>query len=121
MATWPAHDAAEEIAQRIWETRDEFIRPAARHRGDPAGAGHAERPVIIAEVSDNSGGGAPADGTDLLRAMFDASSGGCFGFIYDPATAAKAHAAGVGATISVALAAKPIQPCMARRLRPPPT
>jgi microcystin degradation protein MlrC len=61
-------------------------------------------PVIVAEVSDNPGGGAPGSGTHLLRALLTANQPNtCFGFVWDPATAAQAHSAGPGATIEVRL------------------
>lgn len=68
-----------------------------------AGAG----PIVIHETSDNCGGGAPGDGTHLLRAMLEQNlSDACFGFIVDPEVAAEAHAAGVGSTITVQLGGK---------------
>ena len=61
-------------------------------------------PIVIHETSDNCGGGAPGDGTHLLRAMLDANlENACFGFIVDPETAAAAHTAGVGKTIQIQL------------------
>ena len=103
-----ARRAAEAVASRIWELRDDFVVDLPAPSEAIQQALHApERPVIIAEVSDNSGGGAPADGTHLLRAMLDARlTDAVFGFICDPAVAAQAHAAGVGATIEVALGGK---------------
>ena len=95
-----AKEAAEAVAQRIWETRDDFLAdlPAPADAIQQALAA-PERPVVIAEVSDNSGGGAPADGTHLLRAMVEANlSEAAFGFICDAAAAEQAHAAGVGVT-----------------------
>jgi microcystin degradation protein MlrC len=63
-----------------------------------------ELPVVIAEVSDNPGGGAPGNGTHLLRALLAANvPKTAFGYIYDPAVAAQAHEAGPGATIQVKL------------------
>ncbi len=68
-----------------------------------AGAG----PIVIHETSDNCGGGAPGDGTHLLRAMLDAKlAEACFGFIVDAEVAALAHNAGVGQTIHVSLGGK---------------
>jgi microcystin degradation protein MlrC len=62
---------------------------------------------VINETSDNPGGGAPGDGTHLLRAMLEARlDNACFGFIADPETAEAAHRAGVGAEIDVALGGK---------------
>jgi microcystin degradation protein MlrC len=96
-----ARQAAEDVASRIWGMRERFrsneprpeeaIREALAHDG---------RPVVIAEISDNPGGGSPGDGTHLLRAILEAKlTDAAFGFVYDPATAAQAHQAGPGATI----------------------
>jgi microcystin degradation protein MlrC len=61
-------------------------------------------PVVVAEVSDNPGGGAPGSGTHLLRELLAANvPETCFGFVWDPESAARAHAAGAGATIPVRL------------------
>lgn len=103
-----ARRAARDVARAIWDKRQEFVPPIPL----PAEAielalASEARPVVIAEVSDNSGGGAPADGTHLLRAMLDAGlENACFGFLCDPEVAAQAHAAGVGATIDIRLGAK---------------
>ncbi len=103
-----AREAAQAVARRVWESREAF-------RDDLPGAAEAvrmalasaARPVVVAEISDNSGGGAPGDGTHLLRALLDADvPESCFGFIADAETVRQAHAAGVGATIDVRLGAK---------------
>jgi microcystin degradation protein MlrC len=103
-----ARAAAQDIARRLWEGRDAFrdelpdVDEALR-----LALASAARPVVIAEVSDNSGGGAPADGTHLLRALLAANvPESCFGFLADPETARQAHQAGVGATIDVRLGGK---------------
>ena len=60
--------------------------------------------MVVAEVSDNPGGGAPGNGTHLLRALLAANEPRtCFGFIWDPQTALQAHRAGPGSTIEVRL------------------
>jgi len=102
-----ARRAAEAVADQLWERRDEFLAnlPGATDAVEQALAVPEDRwPVILAEVSDNPGGGAPGDGTHLLRAMLDARlERACFGFITDAAVAEQAHAAGVGATIEITL------------------
>lgn len=103
-----AERAATELSAKLWAMRDDFLQdlPDATTAVDQALASRA-RPVVIAEVSDNPGGGGPGDGTHLLRALLAANEPEtCFGFIADPETAAQAHAAGAGATISVRLGAK---------------
>jgi microcystin degradation protein MlrC len=103
-----AERAASDVARRIWDLRDDFRqdlpRPeeAIRQALDTDGG-----PVVIAETSDNAGGGAAADGTHLLKAMLAANlSAAAFGFIFDPETAEQAHAAGVGATIEARIGGK---------------
>lgn len=96
---------ADSLARDLWRDREEF-KPTSLSAAEAVDAALASRdyPVIIHETSDNCGGGAPGDGTHLLRAMLDAKlESACFGFIVDPRTAADAHAAGVGATINVEL------------------
>ena len=103
-----AREAATDVAAYAWQVRDGFLR----HSPAPAEAVRQalsleDGPVVINETSDNPGGGAPGDGTHLLRALLDANAAGtCFGFVYDRETAAQAHAAGVGATIRVSLGGK---------------
>ena len=107
---------AKALAQRLWDDR-ELFRPRSLSAAEAVAAAQhlvaampAEQrmPVVINETSDNCGGGAPGDGTHLLRAMLGAKLGAklndaCFGFIVDAEAAAQAHAAGTGATIEVTL------------------
>ena len=67
--------------------------------------------VVINETADNCGAGAPGDATHLLRAMLEAAAADrskrlAFGFVFDPAVAAQAHAAGVGAELQISLGGK---------------
>ena len=103
-----ARQVSDGIAGHIWEIREQFrvtpTPPAEAFRQALATDG---RPVIINEKADNPGGGGPGDGTHLLRAMIEADlQEACFGFMYDPETAAQAHAAGVGSTIDIRLGGK---------------
>jgi microcystin degradation protein MlrC len=104
----PARQAADDVAARVWEMRraflpdvltaDEAVRTGQRLDG---------RPVVINETSDNPGGGAPGDGTHLLRSMLAAGlSDACYGIICDPATVEQVHRAGVGASVEIALGGK---------------
>jgi microcystin degradation protein MlrC len=103
-----ARTAAQDVGRRIVETRNDFLKdlPGADEAVRQALAAE-RRPAIVAEVSDNPGGGAPGDGTHLLRALLAANEPEtCFGFIADPETARQAHEAGAGATIRVRLGGK---------------
>ncbi len=60
---------------------------------------NGHKPVIIAEPQDNPGAGAPGDATGLLVALLEGNATALIGMIWDPKTAAQAHAAGVGGEI----------------------
>ncbi|WP_343035876.1 M81 family metallopeptidase [Sulfitobacter maritimus] len=61
-------------------------------------------PVVIADTQDNPGAGGVSATTGLLGALVAAEAeGAALGLIVDPASANAAHAAGVGAQISVSL------------------
>jgi microcystin degradation protein MlrC len=104
-----------EAGRWIWEHRERFrtesptpeqavrLAIAAAAAAEP-GAG----PVVINETSDNPGGGAPGDGTHLLRALLEggAPAGTAVGFVCDAEVALQAHEAGVGATLEVRLGGK---------------
>jgi microcystin degradation protein MlrC len=67
----------------------------------------ASKPVIIADTQDNPGAGGDSDTTGMLRALVrNKATKAAIGVIYDPASAKAAYAAGVGATITLALGGK---------------
>ncbi len=102
--------AVRAIAEEIWDRREIF--QAKFPEPDQAvalavKAAESGTPVIVNELSDNPGGGAPGDGTHLLRAMLKAGlTDSVFGTLYDPEVAEAAHKAGVGATIRVRVGGK---------------
>jgi microcystin degradation protein MlrC len=103
-----ARDHARSVARFIWDMRQDF-RPdvLTPERAVQAALAIDGEPIVINETSDNAGGGAPADGTHLLRAMLDAKvERACFGYLCDPSVAGAAHAAGIGATIECDLGGK---------------
>src|SRR3989441_4841519 len=67
----------------------------------------ASKPIVIADTQDNPGAGGDSDTTGMLRALVrNKASGAATGVIYDPQSARAAHAAGVGATVKLALGGK---------------
>ena len=90
---------AEESAWEVpFLSPDEAVREAMRM------AEGATRPVIIADTQDNPGAGGDSNTMGMLRALLrNGARGAAIGLIWDPAAAAAAHRAGVGATIDVAL------------------
>src|SRR6201999_1607968 len=67
----------------------------------------ASRPIVIADTQDNPGAGGDSDTTGMLRALVrNNARRTAIGVIYDPSSASSAHAAGVGATVTLALGGK---------------
>jgi microcystin degradation protein MlrC len=67
----------------------------------------ALKPVLIADAQDNPGAGATGDTTGVLSALVDGGArNAIIGMLWDPETAATAHAAGLGAEIDVAIGGK---------------
>lgn len=67
-------------------------------------AASADRPVILIDTQDNPGAGGNSDTMGMLRALVAADAQrAAIGLITDPAAAAAAHAAGVGATLDLSL------------------
>jgi len=100
------------LASELWADREQFTPRSlsadqAVLEASAVGWDETSGPVVIHETSDNCGGGAPGDGTHLLRAMLEAElPRACFGFIVDPETADRAHEGGVGSTIRIHLGGK---------------
>ena len=98
----------EAIAARIIDREAEWavplLDPEEAVRQAMAIAARASRPVVIADTQDNPGGGGNSDTTGMLRALLACrAEGAALGLMVDPAAAAAAHAAGLGADISIGL------------------
>ena len=66
----------------------------------------ARRPLVMADTQDNPGAGAASDTVGMVRALLAAEADDVvLGLLYDPQTAAQAHAAGLGGIIRVKLGA----------------
>src|SRR5689334_15054442 len=66
----------------------------------------ARKPIIIADTQDNPGAGGDSDTTGMLRALVRNKASAATGVIYDPQSARAAHAAGVGASVTLSLGGK---------------
>ena len=97
-----------QAASEIWARRAEVLvdLPHPEEAIEMALAAEGQ-PIVINETSDNPGGGAPGDGTFLLRALIEARpENAVFCGLYDPVSVQHAIRAGVGATIEVTLGAR---------------
>ena len=96
--------AAEELFEtRLWQP-EQAVQHALDHiAGRPP---ESMRRVILADVQDNAGAGAPSDNTDILAALAAADAGpALIGMLDDPAAAQKAHQTGIGGVFRTALGA----------------
>jgi microcystin degradation protein MlrC len=76
---------------------------AARRESERLG----NRPVVIADGSDNPGGGAACDSTFILRALLEREmSDVALGMIWDPVSVAEAAGAGVGREVLLRIGGK---------------
>ncbi|MBQ16498.1 MAG: hypothetical protein CMJ65_05185 [Planctomycetaceae bacterium] len=98
-----AHQQADALAGWVWDRRQDWIAPTlkpadALERGVADGA----YPIVLADQADNTGGGAPGDGTEVLRLFIERKlDPSVVLYVVDPITASQAHQAGVGETIAV--------------------
>lgn len=101
----------ETLARRAEEAepdfRSAFLAPDEAVAQAMAIAGRAQRPVVLADTQDNPGAGGNGDTTGLLAALLGhGAQRALLGLLIDPAAAAQAHRAGIGATLRFSLGAK---------------
>jgi microcystin degradation protein MlrC len=106
-----ADAAADELAKLIIGHENDFdgriFTPDEGVRYAMELATRARKPIVIADTQDNPGAGGDSDTTGMLRALVrNNAKRAAIGVIYDPQSAKAAHAAGVGATVTLALGGK---------------
>ncbi|MFO7945622.1 MAG: M81 family metallopeptidase [Armatimonadota bacterium] len=103
-----ARATAQEIAGAMWERRSDFeldLTPVREAIDYAMRTG--EGPVVMADGSDNPGGGAPCDGTVMLQEMVEANvPGSTVAIIADPEAVAGAVEAGVGNEVTLQVGGK---------------
>jgi len=99
-----ADGLAREIALREAEFAVPMLTPLEGVREAMAIAQTASRPVILADTQDNPGCGATADTTGVLETLVElGAQGAAVGYLCDAQAVEVAHAAGVGADVTLAL------------------
>jgi microcystin degradation protein MlrC len=99
---------AEQLAREIWDLRQQTVTP---HLGVDEALDRAlaasRAPVVLADVADNAGGGAPSDSTFILRRAVDRGiSGVAIGSFWDPLAVRICKEAGVGADFDLRVGGK---------------
>jgi microcystin degradation protein MlrC len=103
-----AKDTARGFGERLWSLRDETAQPvlgvdAALDRIEQASAG----PVVLADVADNAGGGAPSDSTFMLKALIERGMRDVLsGYYWDPVAVRFCEEAGEGASLLLRVGGK---------------
>jgi microcystin degradation protein MlrC len=102
-----ARAAARWLADGAWARRAEMEGAVAMPEEALRRAAAAPRgPVVLMDVGDNIGGGGAADSTVLLALAKRLGVGRYLQTLYDPEAVGRCLAAGVGATITLAVGAK---------------
>jgi microcystin degradation protein MlrC len=103
-----AERLATQLERVAWEHRHEFIHTALPVKEAVARALAAEgRPIVLADMADNTGGGAAGDGTEILRELLRVSARrATVACIWDAAAVAACIKAGVGAGVTLDVGGK---------------
>jgi microcystin degradation protein MlrC len=105
-----AQTVAEEFGRKVYEVRDQIGVSSFSASLEHAllEAIESDRaPVVVADVSDNPGGGAPGDATYALQWLLAHKARGvAIAFIYDPEVVRLCRKAGVGSRLPVRLGGK---------------
>jgi microcystin degradation protein MlrC len=103
-----ARRAAEEFGRRFYAIRAEATLPFT-----PLGDAIAEakrggdKPILLADTSDQTGGGAPGDTTHMLRALIEAGiENATYGPLWDPLAVGICFSVGVGAKLKLRIGGK---------------
>jgi microcystin degradation protein MlrC len=97
------------FADEAVDRRGEFDRDytSVADAAAEAASWDGDGPLLLADISDNPGGGSAQDGVVLLGALLDAGVGdAALATVYDPAAVEAAAEAGVGAEVSLSLGGK---------------
>jgi microcystin degradation protein MlrC len=108
-----ARATADEIGDWVWERRERWNRrPLTVTEALDLGEREGRWPLILADMADNTGGGAPGDSTEVLRTFVERDlRDALLLYLVDPDVAREAHQAGVGARFRAELGGKshPVQ------------
>jgi microcystin degradation protein MlrC len=96
----PPQEIAEQFMDYAWQTRDyssfhlfSVAEAVARAKEGKPG----DKPLVVADYTDNPGGGGYGDATAFLKGLVEAQAEGvAFHAIYDPEAAADGHRNGIG-------------------------
>ena len=99
---------AEQLGRELWEIRDEITPVFVDVETAITNAlADTDGPVVIADMADNPGGGAPGDSTFIVRRMLERGIGMvAVGGLWDPVATGICVGAGVGAKFQLRIGGK---------------
>ena len=105
-----AEQHADRFAKYIWDMREAFnLNLVSVEEAIEIANGTDGQPIVLAEGSDNPGGGGPCDGTIILRKFIEADvQDAVIAIIADPESVSLAIEAGVGNTVALNVGGKTI-------------
>ncbi|PWW29690.1 microcystin degradation protein MlrC [Cytobacillus oceanisediminis] len=104
-----AEDTADFLAKQYWDIREEFIvkLPSAKEGLQLALSLNADKPIVLADISDNPLSCGSGDTTLLLREMIEANvPNSLFGALTDPQSIKACNKAGVNQMVQLNLGGK---------------
>ncbi|MFI4986200.1 MAG: M81 family metallopeptidase [Alphaproteobacteria bacterium] len=101
---------ADALMEEVWQRRAETtltFRSVAEAMAAARAADGSGKPLVLADFTDNPGGGGYGDATNLPRGMIEAGiADAAFAPISDGAAVSRCQAAGEGATVTLAIGGK---------------
>ena len=103
-----ADECADKLSDLAWNLRRDFlVKPTSVREALKRVATAEEGPIVLADIGDNPGGGAPCDGTVVLKAVLEAGlEGGVFAVMADLEAVEKMLGVGVGREVTLELGGK---------------
>lgn len=103
-----AKRVATDLKHNLWSIVD-MVRPEliSIEAAIAACRSGGEKPVILADIADNPGGGAPSDSTFILCAMLETGvQNAALGLLHDPVAVAYCHKVGEGGALNLRIGGK---------------
>jgi len=103
-----ASKAAQAVAQKLWDLREDFLMDTKGPREAVELALEKQGPVVLADMEDAPSGGGTGDGTEVLKTMLEMGVSSSCVWMCDEEAVAKALEAGVGKQVTLTVGGKKV-------------